>query len=59
MHRKFSYAKQRNTPCNVNAQKWYMIKSINGVKTEKNPVKWYNHYVIANYLNGNAHVINN
>lgn len=60
MSKKFSYANQRNTPCNINAQRWYMIKSINAVKTEKNPIIWKKNYNIANYyLNGNAYVINN
>jgi hypothetical protein len=60
MPKQFSYAKQRNTPCNINAQRWYMMKSINGVKTEKNPILWYKNYKIANYyLNGHANVINN
>jgi hypothetical protein len=58
MPKKFTYATQRNTPCNINAQRWYMVKSMNGVKTEKNPILWYQNYQIANYyLNGNAYVI--
>ena len=56
----FSYARQRNTPCNINAQRWYMVKSINAVKTAKNPIIRRQNYIIANYyLNGNAYAINN
>lgn len=54
----FSYATQRNTPCNINAQRWNMIRNINGVKTEKNPILWARYYSVSNYyLNGNAYVI--
>ncbi len=56
--KKFSYATQRNTPCQINAQRWRMVKSINAVKTSKNPNIWLNNYYIANYyLNGNANVL--
>jgi len=58
MPKKFSYATQRNTPCQVNAQRWYMVRSINGVKNEKNPMLRAGYYEVANYyLNGNAFVI--
>ena len=58
MPKKFSYATQRTTPCQINAQRWYMVRSINGVKKEKNPVLRAQYYSVANYyLNGNAFVI--
>jgi len=60
MVQKFSYATQRNIPCNQNAQKWYMINSIQKTKTAKNPIVKQHYYTIANYyLNGNAYVIFN
>ena len=58
MPKNFSYCTQRNVPCKINAQKWYMIKSINAVKKETNPIIWKKNYNIANYyLNGNANSI--
>ena len=60
MVQKFSYATQRNIPCNQNAQKWYMINSIQKIKTAKIPIVKQHYYTIANYyLNGNAYVIYN
>lgn len=58
--KKFSYLTQRNTPCQINAQKWQMVKAINGLKNSKNgPIK-ASDYAIANYyLNGNAYVVLN
>jgi hypothetical protein len=51
---------KNSNPCMINAQRWYMVKSINGVKTEKNPVLFSQYYTVANYyLNGNAYVIKN
>jgi hypothetical protein len=58
MNKKFSYATQRNIPCNQNAQRWYMINSIQKLKIAKNPVSKQYYYKIANYyLNGNAYVV--
>lgn len=58
MKKNFSYATQRNIPCNQNAQKWYMINSIQKLKTVKNPYLKQYYYTIANYyLNGNAYVV--
>jgi hypothetical protein len=56
---KFSYQTQRNTPCQQNAQRWYMVQSINGLKNTKNSLlKRAYYYRIANYyLNGNAYVV--
>ena len=47
MYKKFSYATQRNTQCNQNAQLWYFV---NAIKKRDNP----KYKKIANYyLNGN------
>ena len=46
------------TPCNVNAQLWYMTNAINKIKTTKNPYVYSKQYAIANYyLNGQVKVI--
>jgi hypothetical protein len=53
---KTNYLKQRNTPCNQNAQRWYFVNSINSVKKNKNTKS--KQYAIANYyLNGNANIL--
>ena len=38
MVHKFSYCTQKNTPCNINAQRWYLVSAINKYKTATNPV---------------------
>jgi hypothetical protein len=55
-----SYSNQTTTPCNKNAQNWYLNKSINIVKTTKNPLLRRYHMRILNYYyNGNAYAIFN
>ncbi len=56
---KFSYLTQRNTPCQINAQRWYMVKSINGLKNIKKntPIKLADYRIANYYLNGNAFVV--
>ena len=54
----FNYCKQRNIPCYQNAQRWYMINSIQKLKKSQNPMEKQYYYKIANYyLNGNAYVV--
>jgi hypothetical protein len=46
---------QRNLPCNQNAQKWYLQKAINNVKTAKTvQERIYYKSVINYYYNGKA-----
>lgn len=53
---KINYLKQRNTPCNQNAQRWYFVNSMNSVKKNKNTKS--KQYATANYyLNGNANIL--
>ena len=55
MSPKFSYCTQRNTPCNQNAQNWYLKNAINKVKTSKNPIEVAYYMSIVNYYyNGRA-----
>jgi len=54
------YTNNYQTPCNVNAQLWYMTNAIQKVKTTKNPYVKKQQMVLVNYyLNGNAYAINN
>ena len=57
---KFSYATQRNTPCQTNAQKWYFIKAIKEYKNASNQTTYIQSKSLVNYyLNGNLpNVIN-
>ena len=53
--KKFSYATQRNTPCNINAQRWTYVNSVKKYNNSNNPiVKAYQLKIINYYLNGNA-----
>lgn len=52
---KFSYATQKNTPCNQNAQLWYYVNAVNTYKTTKDPIiKAQQLAIIKYYLNGNG-----
>ena len=51
---KFSYANQKNTPCNQNAQRWYFVNALNMYQKTKNPILLNKYSVISNYyLNKN------
>jgi hypothetical protein len=55
---KFSYAKQRNTPCNQNAQNWYLFNAIQKYKKSTNPSQKAYYYSIVNYyMNEHANVV--
>jgi len=55
MVHKFSYCTQKNTPCNVNAQRWYLVSAINKYKTATNPVLKRKYFDIVNYyMSGRA-----
>jgi hypothetical protein len=55
---KFSYATQKATPCNVNAQKWYFLNSIQKAKTGATAsIRLYNRGIANYYLNGHVNVI--
>jgi predicted glycosyltransferase involved in capsule biosynthesis len=58
MVQKISYCNQKNTPCNINAQRWYLVNAMNKLKTTKNPILKRKYYDIVNYyLSGNAYVV--
>jgi len=55
MVQKFSYCTQKNTPCNINAQRWYLVSAINKYKTATNPVSKRKYFNIVNYyMSGRA-----
>jgi len=52
--KKFSYATQKNTPCNQNAQLWYYVNAVNIYNRTKSPfIKAKQLAIINYYLNGN------
>ena len=59
MTEKFSYATQRNTSCNQNAQLWYYVNAYQKMNSSKDPIKKKYYASIVNYyLNGNLSKIN-
>ena len=59
-NKKFSYATQKNTPCNQNAQRWYFVKALNSYQKTKNPLILSQDKIILNYyLNKNLKGIKN
>jgi len=58
--KKFSYATQTTTPCNINAQRWYFVNAMKKAKTGSTPAIRAYYATIANYyLNGNINVLFN
>jgi hypothetical protein len=58
MVQKFSYCTQKNTPCNINAQRWYMVSSMNKLKKATNIASKKKYYDIVNYyMSGRAYVL--
>jgi hypothetical protein len=58
MVQKFSYCTQKNTPCNINAQRWYLVNAINKFKAATNIASKKKYYDIVNYYtSGRAYVL--
>jgi len=49
MVQKFSYCTQKNTPCDINTQRWYLVNSINKFKSATNIASKKKNYDIVNY----------
>lgn len=59
-NKKFTYANQKSTPCNINAQRWYLVKALNSYQKTKNPYTLSQDKIILNYyLNKNLRGIKN
>jgi len=55
MVKKFSYCTQKNTPCNINAQRWYLVNAMNKYRTANNPILKRKYFDIVNYyMSGRA-----
>ena len=55
MVHKFSYCTQKNTTCNVNAQRWYLVNAINKFKTSTTQSSKRKYFNIVNYyMSGRA-----
>jgi hypothetical protein len=55
MPKKFSYCTQRNIPCKVNAQNWYLKNAIQKMKNSNNIYeKMYYKSIVDYYYNGKA-----
>lgn len=55
MVHKFSYCTQKNTPCNVNAQRWYLVNAINKFKTATTQASKRKYFNTVNYyMSGRA-----